>query len=105
MDATRPSSFLGLWSLFLRVYVYHLYSLVHGSVADSMRVLNDYRGEMNGDVRLTPEDIKMIAYCLSWCEGDEAIGCEAELYSFGKLADQFRAMDIHFQEKAVDSDS
>jgi hypothetical protein len=80
--------------------------MVHGDLAfRSMRVLNDYRGEMNGDVRLTPQDIKMIAYCLSWCEGDEAIGCDAELYSFGKLADQFRAMDLHFQEKAVDSDS
>jgi hypothetical protein len=105
VGTTSPCRFLGPWSLFLRVYVYHLYSLVHGSVADSMRVLNDYKGDLNGDVRLTPEDIKMIAYCLSWCEGDEAIGCDAELYSFGKLADQFRAMDLHFQENAVDNAS
>ena len=70
-----------------------------------MKVLNDHKGYMNGDVRLTPEDIKMIAYCLSWCEGDEAIGDEATLLSFGTLADQFRVMDVHFTEKGLDNAS
>lgn len=87
------------------MHVYHLHHVVHGEMAYGMKILNDHKGYMNGDVILTPQDIKMIAYCLSWCEGDEAIGCEAELYSFGKLADQFRMMDVHFTEKELDNAS
>ena len=68
-----------------------------------MKIGNDHKGNMNGNVCLTPQDIKMIAYCLSWCEGEDVVTCEDHLISFGALADQFRAMDVHFAKKELDS--
>lgn len=70
-----------------------------------MKVLNDHKGDINGDVRLTPEDIKIIAYCLTWCEGEDMITCEDHLMIYGKLAEQFRRLDVHFREKVIDSDT